>query len=129
VDEWAAALQAGLPTYRASYDRAFQPAQDFWGDPSALDLYDVAARVHAIVPDASIQASSQAVMAAVSGVVLDEWHLKPYPNAHGISIYLPTHARELDHPDTPEVDLDYYRTLPFALWTHWDEFLVAYQVP
>ena len=129
IDQWAAALQAGLPTYRARYDRAFRPAQDFWGDPSAVDLYDAAARVYAAVPDATIQASSQAVMDAVSGVVLDEWHITPYQNAHGISIYLPTHPSDLDHPDTPVIDVDYYRTLPFAQMTGWDEFIVAYQVP
>jgi hypothetical protein len=129
VDEWAVALEAGLPTYRTRYDRAFRPAQDFWGDPSAVDLYDAAARIQAIVPDAAIQAASQAVVAAVQAVVLDEWHAQQYREAHGISIFLPTHARDLDHPDTPENDLEYYRTLPFASRTHWDEFLVAYQMP
>jgi hypothetical protein len=129
VDEWAVALQAGLPKYRTRYDRAFRPAEDFWGDPNDVDLYDAAARINASVPDAAIQAASQAVMAAVQSVVLDEWHLQNYADAHGITIYLPTFARELDDPETPEVDIDYYRTLPFAQRTLWDEFLVAYQVP
>ena len=129
MDGWAAALQAGLPAYRNKYDQAFRPAQDFWGDPNDVDLYDAAARIYAIVPDPAIQASSQAVMAAVTGVVLDEWHVQNYQDAHGITIYLPTFARELDDPETPVVDIDYYRTLPFAQRTLWDEFLVAYQSP
>jgi hypothetical protein len=129
VDGWAVALQAGLPAYRAKIDQAFGPAQDFWGDPGDVDLYDAAARAAAVIPDPAIQAASQAVMAAVSNVVLDEWHINAYHGAHGITIYLPTRAAQLDFAGTPDVDVDYYRTLPFAQWTHWDEFLVAYQVP
>ena len=120
VDDWAFALEEGLPEHRNHYSGAFHGAQSFWGDPTARDLYDVAQRIQRWVPDPEIQARSQAVMDAVSSAVLDEWHIQPYADAHGISIFLPLREQDLD-------DFDYYRQeLVFAGLTHWDEFLEAY---
>jgi hypothetical protein len=120
VDAWAYALEDGLSDFEHRYSGAFQGAQSFWGDPTARDLYDVAARIKKWVPDKKIRDRSQAVMDAVSGVVLDEWHIQPYADAHGISIFLPLRVQDLD-------EFDYYRDkLVFAELTHWDEFLVAY---
>jgi len=128
VDTWALALEAGLPDHRHQYASAFHGAQTFWGDPTARDLYDVASRVYARVDDPAIQAASQAVMAAVEGAVLDEWHVRHYAYAHGISIFLPLKVADLDDPSTPEWnEFDYYRNyLTFTQLTHWDEFIAAY---
>ena len=128
VDAWAYALEAGLPEYRYQYAGAFHGAQTFWGDPTARDLYDVANRVYQRVDDPAIQEASLAVMAAVEAAVLDEWHVKHYAFAHGISIFLPLKVDDLDDPSTLEWnEFDYYRNwLTFGKLSHWDEFLAAY---
>jgi hypothetical protein len=128
VDAWAVALIEGLPEHRHRYSGAFHGAQSFWGDPTARDLYDIAQRIQRWVPDTGIQEGSQAVMDAVSAVVLDEWHIQPYADAHGISIFLPLREQDLDDPATTTWDeFDYYRNyLVFGRLTHWDEFLAAY---
>lgn len=128
VDAWAVALIDGLPAHRHRYAGAFHGAQSFWGDPTARDLYDVAQRIQRWVPDQGIQDSSQAVMDAVAAAVLDEWHIQPYAEAHGISIFLPLREQDLDDPATPAWnEFEYYcNYLAFARLTEWDEFLDAY---
>jgi hypothetical protein len=128
VDDWALALEGGLDAYRANYVRAFRPTEFFWADRTARDLYDLAYGVYTRVDDPHIQAKSQAVMSAIDGVVLDEWHTTPYHGAHGISIFLPMQAQDLDDPSSPEWnDFQYYREmLVFSRLTHWDEFLDAF---
>jgi hypothetical protein len=127
VDEWAVALQAGLPTYKKQYDTAFRASRSFWQDPSAHDLYGAAEAIYAKVPNANIKAKSQAVMNAVNGVVLDEWHVNAYAGVHGITIWIPTRASELEEATTSVNDFAYYRTLAFSTNTRWDDFLKAYQ--
>jgi hypothetical protein len=128
VDAWAIALQGGLVSYRSQYIRAFRPAEFFWGDRTARDLYDLAYGINSRVDDPDIQAKSQALLSAIDGVVLDEWHTKPYHGAHGISIFLPMRSEDLDDASSPEWnDFDYYREmLVFSRLTHWDEFLDAF---
>jgi hypothetical protein len=128
IDEWAVALQGGLPTYKSVYVNAFRAAQSFVGDKTAKDLYDIAYEINNRVSDSNIQAKSQAVMSAVDAVVLDEWHSRPYSGAHGISIFLPATVGDLDDLSTTEWnEWDYYRNyLAFSRLTNWDEFLDAY---
>jgi hypothetical protein len=128
VDEWAVTLHAGLPAYRTDYQRAFRVSQSFWQDRTAKDLYDVAYNVKARIDDPDIQTKSQAVMAAVEAVILDEWHATQYHGAHGISIFVPTSVDDLDDPATTEWhEFEYYRNyLAFSQMTHWDEFLDAF---
>jgi Clostripain family len=130
VDEWAVALMDGLPTHRKAFDQAFNLARSFWQDPAAKDLYDAAFEIKARVKDRVIQAKSQAVMDAVSAVVLDEWHVNAYEDVRGITIYLPNRASQFDYRATTGNDFEYYRAnLGFADHTHWDEFLTAYLIP
>jgi hypothetical protein len=127
VDEWAVALIDGLPSYRRAYSQAFTAARSFWQDPASKDLYDAAFELKARVDDPVIQAKSQAVMDAVTAVVLDEWHVNAYRDVRGITIYLPHKAQHLDYRATVTNDFDHYRAnLGFAAQTHWDEFLAAY---
>jgi hypothetical protein len=126
VDQWSVALLDGLPDYRADYDAAYAATQEVL-DPTNKDLYDAAAEIKAHVPDPEIQARSQAVMDAVDAVVLYEWHRGKYHDAHGIGIFWPRLAADLDEPSSPQNDFEYYRNeLAFSQWTHWDEFLNAY---
>jgi hypothetical protein len=128
VDAWAIALQSGLPSRRSDYVGAFRPAEFFWGDRTAKDLYDLAYRINLRVDDPELQAKSQAVMSAIDGVVLDEWHTTPYHDTHGISIFLPMRVQDLEQASSPEMtDFEYYRDyLVFSRLTHWDEFLDAF---
>jgi hypothetical protein len=132
VDAWALALEEGLPAYRQHYVGAFKAAKYFWQDQTARDLYDAASiigdRIGRRLDDAVILEKSQAVMAAVDAVVLDEWHRTNLADVHGISIFLPTRAADLDDPGTPDWnEFDYYRNeLVFSKLTQWDEFLEAF---
>ncbi|MGC8874269.1 MAG: clostripain-related cysteine peptidase, partial [Chloroflexia bacterium] len=125
VDEWSIALLDGLPTYQSAYDKAYKFTQAM-ADPTNKDLYDAAKEIKARVSDPSIQAKSQAVMDAVTAVVLYEWHKNGYKDAHGIGIFWPRTRGDLDEPSSPENDFEYYRTLLFAQRTHWDEFIAVY---
>ena len=120
VDEWSIALKNGLAANRKEYDRAFRITQDFWQAPMDKDLYDMAYEIDRLVSDSNVKAKSQAVMNAFGGVVLEEHHTNAYSDAHGITIYHISTARQKDEYYT------YYFTLDFALQTGWDEFLDAY---
>ncbi|MFN8411714.1 MAG: clostripain-related cysteine peptidase [Anaerolineales bacterium] len=121
VDQWSVALKNGLTANRKKYDKAFIATQNFWQAPMDKDLYDMAFEVNRNVTDTTIQAKSQAVMTAITGVVLNEHHVNGYPDAHGITIYYVSSASGKDSNYT------YYRTkVDFALNTGWDEFLDAY---
>jgi len=120
VDQWSVALNNGLAVNRKKYDRAFGATRSFWQQPSDKDLYDMAFEINRLVGDANIKAKSQAVMNAVSAVVLHERHVNAYRDVHGITIYQISKAREKDS------NYDYYLGLDFALQTGWDEFLDAY---
>jgi hypothetical protein len=128
VDAWAYALEAGLPAYRQHYVGAFRSAKYFWQDRTARDLYDAARIIGERIDDPEIRAASQAVMDAVDAAVLDEWHRQNLAGAHGISIFLPATADDLDDPATTAWnEFEYYREyLAFSRLTHWDEFLDAF---
>jgi hypothetical protein len=119
VDNWSVALNSGLAANRKKYDRAFGATRSFWQQPSDKDLYDMAYEINRLVSDPNIKAKSQAVMNAVTAVVLHERHINAYRDAHGITIYHISKASEKDF-------FKYYQTLDFALQTGWDEFLDAY---
>ena len=123
VDQWSVALKNGLGANRKKYDRAFGATQSFWQAPMDKDLYDMAYEMNRLVSDSNIKAKSQAVMNAVTAVVLHEYHASTYSGAHGITIYHISKASEKDSNYT------YYRfTIDFALTTAWDEFLDAYAI-
>jgi hypothetical protein len=120
VDQWSVALKNGLPKYRKQYKQAFTKTQSFWQAPEDKDLYDMAYEINRLVPDANIKRKSQAVMSAISAVVLHERHVNKYAGSHGITIY------HISKPSEKGNLYTYYRTLDFAKLTGWDEFLDAY---
>ncbi len=138
VDEWSAALIAGLANYRAEYDIAYENTLGVDGDPLNKDLYDAANEMMGAVDDPVIQAKSQAVMNAVNHAVIYEWHQKAkYKDAHGIGIYWPRYPQDLDlpSPHTYGYDWDYYYFdgsdrpgLEFSQLTRWDDFLNLYVI-
>lgn len=125
VDNWAIALQGGLPAYRTEIWAAFHNTQSFVQDITAKDLYDLAYNVGSRITNEEIYGPTQAVMDAVDAVILDEWHATKYHGAHGISIFAPTRVRDLDSSWTTEWnDFEYYQNeLVFSEMTNWDEFL------
>ncbi len=138
VDEWAAALQAGIGNHREAYNIARSNTLGMDGDPLNMDLYDAASEIMIAVDDPLIQAKSQAVMNAVSNAVVYEWHQKAkYKDAHGIGIFWPRYPQDLDlpSPHTYSNDWDYYffdgssrPGLQFSRLTRWDDFLDAYVI-
>jgi hypothetical protein len=121
VDQWSVALKNGLAAHRKKYDRAFGATQNFWQAPMDKDLYDMAYEIKRNVADTNIKNKSQAVMDAITAVVLHERHVNSYSDAHGITIYHISSAAGKD------ADYAYYRSMiDFALNTGWDEFLDAY---
>lgn len=120
-NNWTAAMQSGLAANRKKYDRAFGATQDFWQAPMDKDLYDMAYEVKRNVADTNIKNKSQALMDALNGIILHQYHTNGYPDSHGITIYYVSSAAGKDSNYT------YYRsTVDFALQTGWDEFLDAY---
>jgi len=129
IDEWAIALLAGMDTWHSDYVNARDATQHFsygYGElwDTNRDLYDAAKKIKQRVTDADIQTKCQAVMDAVSAVVLHEWNnpaMPEYDDAHGLSIYWPEDQEELD------MDFDYYKDkVGFSTKTNWDEFCEAY---
>jgi hypothetical protein len=121
VDQWAVALNNGLAANRSRYAKAFTATRSFWQAPMDKDLYDMAYEMKRNVTDTNIKNKSQAVMNAVTAVVLHERHVNAYADVHGITIYHISKAAEKDS------NYSYYRaTIDFALTTSWDEFLDAY---
>jgi hypothetical protein len=121
TDQFAVALTNGLAANRKKYDRAFGATRTMWQAPMDKDLYDMASEIHMAVSDATIRARAQAVMNAVSSVVLWEGHTNAYADVHGMTIYHIGKASEKDS------NYAYYRsTLDLALTTNWDEFVNAY---
>ena len=120
VDDWSVELNKRLGANRKKYDQAFNATRSFWKDPLDKDLYDMAYEIKNRVTDIRLRNKSQAVMDAVSAVVLYERHVNAYADVHGITIYHISKATEKDS------NYIYYGTLDFALQTGWDEFLNAY---
>jgi metal-responsive CopG/Arc/MetJ family transcriptional regulator len=81
----------------------------------------MAFEINRLVTDSNIRSRSQAVMNAVTAVVLHERHVNAYADVHGITINHIAKASEKG------ADFAYYRaTLDFAAQSGWDEFLDAY---
>ena len=138
VNDLAIYLTENMTQTRPLITQAYSETQKFdsnWdvelASPDAyVDLYDFVYRLDQAAPitATAIHTRTQAVMDALSAIVVAEAHRNGHPwidptvtwnfdGAHGLSIYLPLGE-----------DLwirDYYRgtELAFALDTHWDEFI------
>jgi hypothetical protein len=120
-NNWTTAMTSGLAANRKKYDRAFGATQDFWQAPMDKDLYDMAYEINRNVADTNLKNKSQALMTALNGIILHQYHTNGYPDSHGVTIYYVSSAAGKDSNYT------YYRsTIDFALQTGWDEFLDAY---
>src|SRR6266498_1500199 len=114
VNDWSLALKNGLAKNRKQYDQAFTATRNFWQAPMDKDLYDMAYELNSKVNDATIKTKSQAVMNAISSVVLYDRHTNAYADTYGVTIYHISKATEKDS------DYTYYRsTVDFALQTGW----------
>lgn len=121
TEQFAVALTNGLGAHRKKYDRAFGATRSMWQAPMDKDYYDLANEIHIAVADTTIRARAQAVMNAITGVVLYEGHTNAYADVHGMTIYHISKAAQKDSNYT------YYRsTIDLALTTSWDDFLNAY---
>lgn len=111
VDAFARALIFFEGSYHSRYDTARNTAQSFGG--SFIDVYDLAARVNALINEPELNAAATALMAAVEAAVIHEQHGPSWPGAHGISLYFPTSLGNWSA----------YQALRSSQLTYWDEFL------
>ncbi len=127
VDELADALNAKYSTYKADIDAARNASETIHGVEHVVltaytDLYDLAYNLKSKVSDSTIKAKAEAIMEAVSQVVLYEKHPSWGNNAkvHGINIFYITKTTEGGR-FTPSM----YHSLniDFVTNTSWDEFV------
>jgi hypothetical protein len=123
VDEWAVALQTGLPMYKSSYLSARRNTVSYYS--IAFDLWQLASNIKAKVADPTIKARCDAVMSAAAACTTYNWTStnKQFNKSKGLMVWMPSTRQQL----TPysATDFTYYRTLRFNTQTHWDEFLAA----
>ena len=123
VDQWAAALQTGLPLYRSDYLSARRNTVSYYS--VAFDLWQLAYNVKAKVADATIKARCDAVMSAAAACTTYNWtsRNKQFSSSKGLMVWMPSTRQQL----TPysATDFTYYRTLRLCTQTRWDEFLAA----
>src|SRR4029079_1503312 len=101
---------------RKKYDQAFGATRSMWQAPMDKDLYDLANEIRSAVSDTGIKAKAQAVLNAISSVVLWEGHTNAYADVHGMTIYHISKASQKDSNYT------YYRSnIDLALTTSWAE--------
>jgi hypothetical protein len=118
LDLWSEALIQGLPQYHTAYQQAIRQAAHFSETPEDYDLWDLVTQILHRVPDPHIQARGQALLSALKGAIIDEWHQPPYPFAHGLSI-------SWVGPTDPHAP--YYQSLDLVRYSRWSTFLQAYQ--
>lgn len=115
INEWSISLKKNSDKNKFNYEKAFKKAQHFIDAPDEKDLYHLAKNISLYVKDPIIKEKSKLVMKSLKDVILDEWHVKEYPNAHGISISKISYKNR-----------SFYKTTDFAKNTYWDEFLDSY---
>jgi Clostripain family len=123
VDQWAVALQNGLPLYKSAYLSARRSTVSYYN--IAFDLWQLAYNVKAKVADATIKTRCDAVMSAAAACTTYNWTStsKQFNKSKGLMVWMPSTPQQL----TPysATDFTYYRTLRLNTLTHWDEFLAA----
>jgi hypothetical protein len=130
VDLLAWKLSAGLGKHRRDYAAAQRSAATaLYGDPTSLDLYDVADQLRRRVDSPTLRRTCRDVMRAVDRVVLYEWSTKAEGRLHGVGIYWPS-APAPPRPGASAIswwDFSYYCSqLEFSRRTTWDDFLVSW---
>lgn len=87
------------------------------GQDHRVDLYDYADRLKGQISDSAVRTDAANLETAVSQAVLTNHHNGELPNAHGISIYLPTKTEYMRNAATS------YSGLKLSADTHWNEWL------
>lgn len=86
-----------------------------------IDAYDFAEKCHGAASDSVIRSRLDAVMLAISNVMIAECHGSDNEHAHGLSIYFPDNIILYKSKyENPTYGLD------FSAESHWDEFMNAY---
>ena len=120
VDAFGGALQGVLSTRRAEFDEARSTSQSY-AYSFYHDLADFAAKAKALIPNAAVQTTAQAVIAGLpaanGGPVLAEGHnLAAVGGSNGLSIYLPGDSQFSTG----------YRNLRFCVdYPKWNQLLVT----
>lgn len=82
------------------------------------DAYHFAQLVRDAINDAEVDNACNTIINTINTAVTSEWHSADLPNAHGLTVWLPTRESFNNH-------VRRYTDLLFARQTLWDEFLSA----
>lgn len=120
LDTFAGTLIANAGSQAVPCSKARDEAESF-KYYEYKDLYHYAALVKQYATNSKVRAAADNVMTAVTGAVVGENHGNEHPNAHGISIYIPTQSAYIRIAGQ-------YQPLALARATRWDEWLLAQQL-
>lgn len=120
LDAFAGTLIANASSQSVPLSKARSEAESF-KYYEYKDLYHYAALVKQYATNSKVRSAAANVMTAVTGAVVGEDHGDEHPNAHGISIYIPTRSSYIRVAGQ-------YQPLALAQSTRWDEWLLAQQL-
>lgn len=130
VDLLAWKLRDQMKKHRRNYAKAHAGvARAKFGDPTSVDLYDMAAQLNRRCGSPTIKRTCRDVMRALDRVVLYEWSTKAEGRLHGVGIYWPDRPAP-PHPNANSIswwDFTYYCTqLQFTRLTTWEDFIISW---
>ncbi|HOB98736.1 MAG TPA: clostripain-related cysteine peptidase [Verrucomicrobiota bacterium] len=102
-----------------------------WGSPSCwgTDIYGFADKVSATASSADLRNAANALKAAVTALVIEEYHTSPdMDGSHGVAIYFPPDQTSFnaDPEHTGYQDSNTFMVVDFVQYHRWDNWLPTY---
>ena len=91
----------------------------YFSSGGILDIYDFAERYRQVESDQHVYEDASTVMQCLTESVISECHGSDHPDAHGLTIYLPSDSLSSEYAN-PSYGLD------FSNDTVWDEFITLF---
>ncbi len=107
--------QSHCEAIQGARDRAQRFAESYPYD-DYRDAFHFAQLLRDAINDSRVDSACDNLINTINTAVIAEWHTTGLPNAHGLSVWLPTRESYINH-------LRRYADLLFAKQTLWDEFL------
>jgi hypothetical protein len=121
VKNFGSAMKATMSTYYRTYRSLRMSTPD---PNNQADLIRFAQLVSAstAITSSTVKGAASAVISAVDGAIIYEWHSSDVANENGLGIWFPLKSRT---SWTSSVET-MYRALPFGIATGWADFLDTY---
>ena len=121
VGTFASGMKATMSTTYKTYKSCRLGAEEAAG---AVDLMGFAQLVSANTKvSTSVRSAAAAVVSAVGGAIIFEWHSDDCDGMNGLGIWFPVSSVSYYWSPTMET---MYRSMPFDVATHWADFLDSY---